>query len=337
MDLDRICLNAEALDALMPLHAILDQEGVVRHVGPTLAKVLGDREGIGERFLKLFEIRRPRFDVMMARLAAGITGKVSLRLRDDPDTQFIGTALQIPNGGGILVNLSFGIATFDAVRIHKLAGSDFAPTDLTLELLFVAESNAAALEESRGLNERLRGAKQRAETQATTDPLTGLQNRRAFDRSLNRLIGRQTPFGLAHVDLDFFKAVNDTQGHAAGDHVLQVVAKVLRDETRELDVVARVGGDEFVILFPHLAEREKLASISARIIEQLEQPIPFEDTTCRISASIGIVTSAEYTAPIAEEMLANADAALYASKSRGRAQFTFYDELSHSGEKPAAE
>ena len=115
-------------------------------------------------------------------------------------------------------------------------------------MLYLVEAKSAAMDESRALNSRLQGAKIAAEEQAFTDTLTGLKNRRALDHVMARLLAMGEVFSCMHVDLDYFKSINDTLGHAAGDHVLQVVAQVLVAETRAPDTIARVGGDEFVIL-----------------------------------------------------------------------------------------
>jgi diguanylate cyclase (GGDEF)-like protein len=171
---------------------------------------------------------------------------------------------------------------------------------------------------------RLQGAKIAAEEQAFTDTLTGLKNRRAMDHVLGRLIATNKSFALMHLDLDFFKAVNDTMGHAAGDHVLQHIAQIMVEEVRKDDTVARVGGDEFVLIFQNIGKRETLSRIASRLIEKMEKPIPFGGQDCKVSASIGIVLSSDYDAPTAAELLTDADEALYASKRRGRACFSFF-------------
>ena len=165
-----------------------------------------------------------------------------------------------------------------------------------------------------------------AEEQAFTDTLTGLKNRRAFDFIMDRQIVASRSFGLMQIDLDFFKAVNDTLGHAAGDHVLQMASRIMIDETRDSDSVARLGGDEFVILFPDVTEPEVLRNIGQRIISQLEVPIHFQEQVCQISASIGTVFRATESSSTAKQLFENADIALYASKKMGRAQQTFFSE-----------
>jgi diguanylate cyclase (GGDEF)-like protein len=238
----------------------------------------------------------------------------------------------LADGDGLLVNLSFGIGVIQAVRDHALTHADFAPTDLAVEMLYVVEAKSALMGAWKDATFRELGAKQVAEELALTDGLTGLRNRRALDLALSEMTRSGTPFGLMHLDLDFFKQVNDTHGHAAGDHVLRVVAAGLRSETRSSDTVARVGGDEFVIALPGMADPAILAGIARRIIDKLSQPTDFEGNTCRISASIGVTLSTFYDAPAVDRMQLDADEALYASKRGGRAQARFHapdrDDLS---------
>ncbi|MDZ4135091.1 MAG: GGDEF domain-containing protein, partial [Paracoccaceae bacterium] len=231
---------------------------------------------------------------------------------------FRGIAQPLAAGGGVLINLSFGIDVITAVSAHKLTDADFTATDLAMELLYLVEAKSAVMDELRQLNLRLQGARDAAEEQALTDMLTGLRNRRALDLVMEDAISRDMPFGLMHIDLDYFKAVNDTLGHAAGDHVLREVADVLTQETRPCDTVARVGGDEFVLVFEGLTDPARLSKIAGRLVSRMSQPFDFDGRPCRISASIGISVSTDYNRPTSERMLGDADQALYASKHAGR-------------------
>ncbi|NNE52145.1 MAG: GGDEF domain-containing protein, partial [Sulfitobacter sp.] len=232
--------------------------------------------------------------------------------------------VRAPNQSDVIVNLGFGISIIDGVREYALTNADFAATDLAIEMLYLVEAKTAAMEASHRLNQRLHGAKIAAEEQAFTDTLTGLKNRRALDSVLTRLIQEAAAFAVMQIDLDFFKAVNDTLGHAAGDHVLQTVARVMLEETRAGDTIARVGGDEFTLILPDVRSEETLCQIGHRIIDRLEDPIPFGEEMCRISASIGTVWIQAGTVSTMEQLLSDADVALYASKHAGRAQHTFY-------------
>lgn len=316
-----VSIGAGALGRGMPMHLCLDPSGLITSAGPTLAKI-APMPLVGLGFFTRFDLKRP---IGIADIA-GLRGsgqRLHLTLRGAADTGLRGLALALPDGG-VLLNLSFGIDLPDAVRQHRLSDADFAPTDLAVELLYLIEVKTLVMAELHDLNRRLQGAKSVAEEQAQTDTLTGLRNRRAMDNRLAELIDAGAPFGLMHLDLDWFKQVNDTFGHAAGDHVLQHVARVLTGETRLHDIVARVGGDEFVIILPGLIDAARMHGIAHRIIDRLNEPIPFGDKTCSISASVGMAISSAYARPRPDRMLSDADQALYASKHAGRGRATVY-------------
>ncbi len=308
------------LDRICPMHAVLGPTGYIVQAGPTLAKVIAQRAVTGARFLELFELVRPAQVRDMAGLLALDGARLRLRLRAGPRHAFKGVLapLDLPNGRGALVNLSFGISVIEAVRDFGLTGADFAATDLATEMLYMLEAKSAAMEESRKLNLRLEGARIAAQEQAFTDTLTGLKNRRALDHILERMVKGGEDFALMHLDLDYFKRVNDTHGHAAGDHVLQVVARRMLSLVRSDDVIARVGGDEFILLFVGVNARDWLADVAQRLIRRLEEPVEHDGRICRISASIGATLSRLYEHADTARMMADSDQALYAAKEAGR-------------------
>ncbi|MEL6235749.1 MAG: EAL domain-containing protein [Pseudomonadota bacterium] len=164
---------------------------------------------------------------------------------------------------------------------------------------------------------------------ALTDPLTGLPNRRGLAAAmtdLSALADAKTQHAVMHVDLDRFKAVNDTLGHAAGDHVLMHCARILTSVTRRTDIVARVGGDEFAVLCRDPATQDLAAAIATRLIEEMSEPIPYKDRQCQIGASIGIALWKPSVEPDGERALADADIALYDAKSDGRGRHCFFEE-----------
>lgn len=321
---DAIGLDLDALDRLMPMHLTVDTEGRILRVGPTLQKLRLGMKLEGMPLFQLFDLRRPRSLGRIADLTRTDGGRLSLSFRTGVRGNFKGVAVDLPCGEGMLINLSFGISVVDAVQAYDLTLGDFAGTDLAAEMLYLVEAKSAALQESRNLNLRLQGAKVAAEEQAVTDTLTGLKNRRAMDHVLARLVADGTPFGLMHLDLDYFKEVNDSYGHAAGDEVLQNVARVLVSETRAHDTVARVGGDEFVMVFRNLVDLQKLGNIAMRIIMRLEEPVAYNEVYCRISGSIGLTTSIARGRADVARILKDADIALYASKDAGRGRFTVF-------------
>ncbi len=322
--MENICLQPASLSLLMPMHLVLAADGKIVQTGPTIAKLYPDRDLSGLLFFDCFEVQRPHNTATVADIIATKGAKLHLTVQNGHQTTLKAVGVTLADGDGLLLDMSFGISVVDAIGTYDLTIGDFAATDLAVEMLYLLEAKSAAMMESRKLNTRLQGAKIAAEEQAYTDTLTGLKNRRAMDHVLERFIEADEKFGLMQIDLDYFKAVNDTMGHAAGDHVLLEVAKILVDETRDEDLVARVGGDEFVLLFHRLTDIEKLNDIASRIIKRMEVPIAFNGKHCRISASIGTTVSDYYQTPDVVKMLGDADLALYASKNKGRACYTVF-------------
>ncbi len=314
-----LMLPAGVLDRLMPMYLHLSGDGTILAHGPTLGKIFGPERLTGHRFLDLFDVRSPAGMGSTADLFARQGQRLHLCLRGRTDVGLRGLALA-DAAAGLVLNLSFGIGLVDAVRQHALTDADFAPTDLAVEMLYLVEAKHAVLEEFQRLNRALQGAKVAAEEQALTDTLTGLRNRRALDAALAAACAGRRAFALMHLDLDYFKAVNDSLGHAAGDHVLRHVARVLTREMRAGDTVARVGGDEFVILLAGVTDPDHLSQVAERIIAGLSQPIAYEGEVCRIGASVGMTLSTTYPSCEAEQMSQDADHALYAAKRAGRAR-----------------
>jgi len=175
----------------------------------------------------------------------------------------------------------------------------------------------------------LKRANEIAEHLARTDMLTGLNNRRAFSELgvavLNLHRRRGTPVAMIMLDIDNFKKINDSRGHAAGDAALQHVSRLLNDCQRESDICGRLGGEEFAILLPS-ASLEDARMIAEKIRTRLaETPVAFDGEMIAMTASfgaVGVKTASVETASggelILEEMLRHADAALYRAKQGGR-------------------
>jgi diguanylate cyclase (GGDEF)-like protein len=183
---------------------------------------------------------------------------------------------------------------------------------------------AKALTEAR--NVELEAAKASIEHNALHDALTGLPNRRYLDQVLEeRAVDvRRAGGGMAllHIDLDRFKQINDTLGHAAGDAMLEHAATVLKANVRASDFVARIGGDEFVVVSACKGARS-LSRLAERIIEQMHQPIEFQGHECRCGVSVGIAYQrARELDP--KRLLIDADIALYRAKSQGRNRSEFF-------------
>lgn len=324
-----LSLGPCALGQLMPMYLHLDSRCQILSAGPTLLKLMGPG-AIGAPLDAVFSLRRPVYPACAHDLVQAI--RLRMNLHAPPGTGFKGVAVPLRGSSDVLLNLSFGYAVGEAVRDHGLSDTDFAPTDLVIELLYLAEAKAAVMGELAKMNRRLRGAMQQAEEQALTDALTGLRNRRAMERQLDLLLASGRPFALLHLDLDYFKTVNDTLGHGAGDHVLIEVGRILCAAVRDSDLVTRVGGDEFIILLPDVTSADPVAELGARIRKQVSQPIAFEGRPCNIAASIGAVLSCDYPRPEADRLLSDADHALYAAKRAGRGRMV----LTRPGDPSAA-
>ncbi len=179
-----------------------------------------------------------------------------------------------------------------------------------------------------------KAAEEKIALMARTDGLTGLANRSTFLERLHQNFAAAkrgaTPFAVHYLDLDKFKAVNDSLGHPAGDLLLRQVSERLRTCTRESDLVARLGGDEFAILQSEITEPANAGELAARIQEAIRRPYNLNGDEVNISVSIGISPFAA-DIPDAQAMLAQADVALYRSKEEGRNQYHFHsDDLDRS-------
>ena len=175
---------------------------------------------------------------------------------------------------------------------------------------------------------QLHAALARMRTMATHDTLTDLPNRHSFYEQLQhtlRLAERNnTVFAVVFIDLDGFKPINDDLGHAAGDAVLKSVARRLEQCVRKCDVVARFGGDEFVIILSDVS-KTAVPSVARKIIDTVAIPHEFNGKTVALSSSMGIATYPDSGRSI-DELVARADAAMYRSKRAGRNCFDLDEE-----------
>ncbi|MEO8365752.1 MAG: diguanylate cyclase [Pseudoxanthomonas sp.] len=166
----------------------------------------------------------------------------------------------------------------------------------------------------------LQASRAELEALARLDSLTGLANRRLFEERLTHALGRSRRQGqavaLMYMDVDHFKQVNDSYGHAAGDEVLRVFGQRLAACVRSGDLVARLGGDEFVVLVEDLAAPETAEAIARKLIAAMSEGIVVEGTTLHVTTSIGIAFSMHPA--VSKTLAAAADAALYAAKKAGR-------------------
>jgi len=197
-----------------------------------------------------------------------------------------------------------------------------------------------ALGELKEKNVQLEQSLKKVEEVAATDPLTGLYNRRHFSRVLDQLFSEAQRYAqnlsCVMIDLDGYKQLNDRHGHQVGDQVLVIVGKVIGANMRKMDVAARYGGDEFILLLPHASAREA-ERVAERIRVEYRQggvalfqkvlpdgPVP------ALTMSIGIAAlrdEPQQVPAVADQLIAQADAALYRSKNDGRNRITLHESL----------
>ena len=162
---------------------------------------------------------------------------------------------------------------------------------------------------------------------ASHDPLTGLFNRGIFNERLQQALAQAARFerslALLFIDLDGFKSINDTLGHNAGDAMLVEIAARLRATLREGDVIARMGGDEFVVLVEEFGEPARIGEVAKKVLETVSRPIVLQGQECRVTTSIGI-SAFPMDGRDGQTLLKNADIAMYRAKEQGKNNFRFH-------------
>ena len=208
---------------------------------------------------------------------------------------------------------------------HPGEGSIWIYDDVTVEHAARASLEKAVAERTAELEQ----AKARAQHLADHDALTGLPNRRILEDRLTQALAlsrrnrKQT--AVMFIDLDRFKPINDSLGHAVGDVLLKEVSQRLVNQLRVGDTICRIGGDEFVVVLPEVKRSSDVAQVAQKVIEQVSQPAMIEERELAVSCSIGIAVFPEDGSD-AETLIRNADAAMYHAKELGRANYQFFTE-----------
>jgi diguanylate cyclase (GGDEF)-like protein len=205
----------------------------------------------------------------------------------------------------------------------------------------IAAENARIHREVNDLNDYILQEKQSLEDayhkishMANHDSLTGLPNRRLLAEFMDRVTPQadrqKDHVALLYMDLDEFKPVNDSLGHEVGDAVLRIIAKRLVGALRAMDIVARVGGDEFVAIIQNAKSPNAVERVADKILRKLTQPVTVKKRTCRLSTSIGISLYPEDGRDL-DQLLRKADQALYWVKNRSKGKFAFASDISEKG------
>lgn len=280
------------------LITVIEPDGTISYQSPSIERVLGYAapDIVGR---KLTELTHPD-DVH--RVASFITDAMKLH--------------------GATTSAAVRLRALDGAWVHvEIAGTDHRDDAAVRGLVL----NIRDVSERQALEEQLR-------FEAFHDPLTQLANRAQFtDRlahALDRRIRRATQLAVLFLDLDNFKSVNDSLGHAAGDALLTEAGRRLQTCTRPEDTVARLGGDEFAVLLEDVASIDEASEAARRILSALRTPVRIEGRQVVAPASIGIAIGAGETD--AGVLLRNADVAMYAAKALGKNRYEVYEPSMHA-------
>ncbi|WP_432967770.1 putative bifunctional diguanylate cyclase/phosphodiesterase [Dactylosporangium sp. CA-233914] len=254
----------------------------------------------------------------------------------DPAT-FAGTRLterMLPDSAsGLLAAIEAITGTAYATRVIELpmrhADGHRCLAEVTITNLLQDASVRGIVLNSRDISER-KELEDQLVHEAFHDGLTKLANRALFKDRLEVALRRGEDVAILFLDLDGFKEVNDSLGHAAGDVLLMHVAMRLGEAVRDEDTVARFGGDEFAVLIDAVGAPEDAEELATRIIAALDEPFVVDNTEIHVQGSIGIALTGS-DARDADQLMRNADLAMYRAKSAGSGQFARYDPQMHSG------
>ncbi len=214
--------------------------------------------------------------------------------------------------------VEFDWETDDHRRIHSRAVAEYGPDGL---ITYVLQVSHDVTEEQARYQELTR--------RALYDPLTGLANRATALAYMERALGRRdrtaTSEAAIFIDLDKFKSINDSLGHAVGDELLITMAKRLNAVLRPHDVVSRIGGDEFIVFLEQMGDIEQVLQVVDRLRVAISEPVMIADRELRMRCSMGLAFASERNES-AENLLSKADAAMYKAKEAGRDRVEMYDE-----------
>ena len=330
--INQTSISYDTLDTLFPMHVVLDRDGIITHIGPTLLKIM-HRDLRGASFVEAFAIKKPRSIKNLSDLASAQGRKVVIR-----GTRATGNTVEfrcMPTKIGdsdelLLIDFSFSANFAELVEELDLSSSDFKPNDFSLDLFYTIETQRTLVEDSHKLTIALEDSKKEAEEAANIDVLTGIANRRSLYRHLTHLLNTDSGASncvLFHIDLDEFKSINDNFGHAAGDHVLKHTAAILKELSDVADFPARIGGDEFAMIVAGATSEAKTQMIANGIRERILSPIEFQGHVFHIGVSIGVVELSQYANETPDRLFSCSDIALYQAKRTNESIVILTEEL----------
>jgi diguanylate cyclase (GGDEF)-like protein len=256
-----------------------------------------------------------------------VTGICNIRI--DPKATSQGSGSVQPGSLNILLRSPDDVAVLHSpswwTADHALAVLSIVGAFACVSLAWSFALRRRVIQQTRDIRrseERLRHLSQH-------DVLTGLPNRFLLNDRLSVALKRggrfESVLGVLMIDLDGFKKVNDSLGHNAGDLVLREVAARLVCSVRQTDTVARIGGDEFIVLLPDLHQASEAESIAGKIVAAISEPIEIEDTQVQISTSVGVCTSQGQCGNV-EKLMHDVDAAMYLAKKSGKNRYQVYSD-----------
>ena len=249
-----------------------------------------------------------------ARADAGDSdGSLILRFVDQEDHRKLRASLDRMGEARIVAR----VRAANGVRWHEITARECSDAVTGSPAMLISEVDVSDLKQ----------AEEKAHFLALHDVLTGLKNRTFVQQEFHGILSgadkRGEFVGLLFIDIDRFKNINDSLGHAVGDELLIEVARRLRASVRETDIVARAGGDEFLVLFREAVSREYLGDVAARIRDDLSRPVTVETRELQVTASIGVSVFPIDGTDI-ETLMKSADLALYQAKEAGRNCHIFF-------------
>ncbi|WP_299508353.1 bifunctional diguanylate cyclase/phosphodiesterase [uncultured Roseobacter sp.] len=315
-------MSSEIIGRLVPFHILVDMCGIIRSAGPAMLKLVGAKQLIDHPVYEVLHFIKPRHLDPAKNLQDGLGKRLSVdfqRIDESLDSKAFGMAFAIDYAGAphVFIALTPSVNARAFVERHGLKISDFGPADGSADLLPLLAMQEDMLEDSKKKSARLAAARDAAERLANHDALTELPNRRALMDRLSKTLVR-SDISLLHLDLDRFKEINDTYGHAAGDAALKHTAESLREVLGQETLCARLGGDEFVGLVEGMKSEEELDALARKLVAQISETFRFEGDTLKVGASVGIATATPSDQLSADVILHHADIALYEAKRVGR-------------------
>lgn len=287
------------------------------HVDASITRQLLKREGSGGIDVDHVDNLQDAVDSIVASKPAAVLLDLGLPDSSNRDT----LDRMIEAGGDLPIIVLTGDDHLQAAETAVRAGAQ--------DYLLKGEISGTTLERSIRYAVERHKIHSQLEHMALHDQLTGLANRRTFHDRLEQFaaiaVRAKERFAVQFIDLDGFKGVNDTMGHAAGDEVLIETAERLKRLLRKSDTVARLGGDEFAVLQTNIFDKEHAAILAQKIVDVCRKPVFVEDKPVSIGASVGVSLYGEHGTS-SGELLRNADCALYAAKNSGKNGYRVFSE-----------